>query len=122
MNEFTWEIYLESCNAPAAPKNLFKSQNSVSCLVQILPTYHIQTAEGGLSVKGFFISSKQCLLQAEQCCYFIFWQEKSAVECPGSIFVSNLDSFTPGVKKICMHFFALNWINISCALTFVHMV
>lgn len=32
MNEFTWEIYLESCNAQAAPKNLFKSQNSVSAL------------------------------------------------------------------------------------------
>lgn len=30
MNEFNWENYLESCNAQAAPKNLFKSQNSVS--------------------------------------------------------------------------------------------
>uniref|UniRef100_A0AAY5F419 SAM domain-containing protein n=1 Tax=Electrophorus electricus TaxID=8005 RepID=A0AAY5F419_ELEEL len=28
MNEFNWEKYLEACNAQAAPKNLFKSQNS----------------------------------------------------------------------------------------------
>ncbi|TSK16094.1 Lethal(3)malignant brain tumor-like protein 3 [Bagarius yarrelli] len=28
MDEFNWEKYLESCNAQAAPKNLFKSQNS----------------------------------------------------------------------------------------------
>lgn len=32
MNEFNWEKYLESCNAQAAPKNLFKSQTSVSAL------------------------------------------------------------------------------------------
>uniref|UniRef100_A0AAR2L9Q8 SAM domain-containing protein n=1 Tax=Pygocentrus nattereri TaxID=42514 RepID=A0AAR2L9Q8_PYGNA len=30
INEFNWETYLEACNAQAAPKNLFKSQNSVS--------------------------------------------------------------------------------------------
>lgn len=29
-NEFSWENYLESLNAQAAPKNLFKTQNSVS--------------------------------------------------------------------------------------------
>lgn len=28
VNEFKWEKYLEACNALAAPKNLFKSQNS----------------------------------------------------------------------------------------------
>uniref|UniRef100_A0A8C1VFW7 L3MBTL histone methyl-lysine binding protein 4 n=1 Tax=Cyprinus carpio TaxID=7962 RepID=A0A8C1VFW7_CYPCA len=29
-NEFNWEKYLESCNAQAAPKNLFRPQSSVS--------------------------------------------------------------------------------------------
>ncbi|XP_076827536.1 lethal(3)malignant brain tumor-like protein 4 isoform X3 [Brachyhypopomus gauderio] len=29
MNEFNWEKYLETCNAQAAPKNLFKPQNSI---------------------------------------------------------------------------------------------
>uniref|UniRef100_A0AAY5F243 SAM domain-containing protein n=1 Tax=Electrophorus electricus TaxID=8005 RepID=A0AAY5F243_ELEEL len=35
MNEFNWEKYLEACNAQAAPKNLFKSQNSVSARFQV---------------------------------------------------------------------------------------
>ncbi|KAG9276255.1 lethal(3)malignant brain tumor-like protein 4 isoform X1 [Astyanax mexicanus] len=30
INEFDWEKYLEACNAQAAPKNLFKSQNSTT--------------------------------------------------------------------------------------------
>lgn len=54
MNEFNWENYLESCNAPAAPKNLFKSQNGVSALPCADSVDISYTEYGGSRMSVFF--------------------------------------------------------------------
>lgn len=96
MNEFNWEKYLESCNAQAAPKYLFKSPNSVSA-PPCADSADISYTDCSRRMSLLAVNSASCRLKDAD----ILYSFKKRLQCKshGFIFIGNLSSFTPGVKK-----------------------